>query len=398
MKKIILLLLLSVSAIAQRTIKQKNVEKLADSLAKKVDKITGKGLSSNDYTTTEKNKLAEIDTKGSLISPNVWAGSSNTFQNLKLFTYSMFPTSTSESYAFGNFVGSTPSVANAVSYGQISQMTYSGSSVASKMYGIYSILRNNGNASDVFSAVEAQVENAGNGITQSAYGIRTTAIHSGAGTTVDLMGIKINPNTKSAGTVTNNWGIHIASQNISGAANSGLFFYGNGNSGRISWGNNSNTSTLNLYQSMAGSTTLETDGTLSVLSGAIIRASTGYNLRIRNSTKIGGIAALGLHFTNDAGSAWVDGNIESSDLRINAYQGGITRINTGGGAVTIGGNQIDGSAVLNINSTTKGLLVSRMTTAQKNAILSPATGLLVFDTDLNKLNIYLGTWRNNAVE
>ncbi len=62
MKKIILLLLLSVSAIAQRTIEQKNVKNLADSLAKKVDKVAGKGLSTNDYTTTEKNKLAGIAT------------------------------------------------------------------------------------------------------------------------------------------------------------------------------------------------------------------------------------------------------------------------------------------------------------------------------------------------
>jgi hypothetical protein len=60
MKKILLLLLLSVSAIAQRTIEQKNVEGLITSLQSKVDKVTGKALSTNDYTTTEKNKLAGI--------------------------------------------------------------------------------------------------------------------------------------------------------------------------------------------------------------------------------------------------------------------------------------------------------------------------------------------------
>ena len=36
--------------------------KLLARLNNKVDKVTGKGLSTNDYTTTEKNKLAGIET------------------------------------------------------------------------------------------------------------------------------------------------------------------------------------------------------------------------------------------------------------------------------------------------------------------------------------------------
>jgi hypothetical protein len=43
------------------------------------------------------------------------------------------------------------------------------------------------------------------------------------------------------------------------------------------------------------------------------------------------------------------------------------------------------SAALDINSTTRGLLPPRMTTAEKNAIATPAAGLMVYDTTLNKL-------------
>jgi hypothetical protein len=43
------------------------------------------------------------------------------------------------------------------------------------------------------------------------------------------------------------------------------------------------------------------------------------------------------------------------------------------------------SAVLQADSTTKGFLPPRMTTTQKNAIASPASGLVVYDTTLGKL-------------
>lgn len=39
------------------------------------------------------------------------------------------------------------------------------------------------------------------------------------------------------------------------------------------------------------------------------------------------------------------------------------------------------SAKLEVASTSKGLLIPRMTAAQKNAIVSPSTGLLIFQTD-----------------
>lgn len=50
------------------------------------------------------------------------------------------------------------------------------------------------------------------------------------------------------------------------------------------------------------------------------------------------------------------------------------------------------SSRLTINSTTQGFLPPRMTTTQKNAISSPAAGLVVYDTTLNKLCVYTTAW------
>jgi hypothetical protein len=53
------------------------------------------------------------------------------------------------------------------------------------------------------------------------------------------------------------------------------------------------------------------------------------------------------------------------------------------------------SAQLDVSSTTKGFLPPRMTTTQKNAIATPASGLVVYDSTTNKLCCYDGsTWND----
>ncbi|MBL4753458.1 MAG: hypothetical protein JKY52_07685, partial [Flavobacteriales bacterium] len=56
--------------------------------------------------------------------------------------------------------------------------------------------------------------------------------------------------------------------------------------------------------------------------------------------------------------------------------------------VGIGTTTPDASAVLDLTSTTKGMLISRLTMVQRNAIVSPATGLLVYQTDNNPAYYY----------
>lgn len=56
--------------------------------------------------------------------------------------------------------------------------------------------------------------------------------------------------------------------------------------------------------------------------------------------------------------------------------------------VGIGNTNPDPSSMLDIQSESQGLLVPRMTTAQRNAIASPAESLLVFDTDEDAFYYY----------
>ena len=50
----------------------------------------------------------------------------------------------------------------------------------------------------------------------------------------------------------------------------------------------------------------------------------------------------------------------------------------------------DASAALEIDSITKGLLFPRMTTIQKDAIISPATGLMIYDTTVDAVFYFNG--------
>src|SRR5258705_2743979 len=51
------------------------------------------------------------------------------------------------------------------------------------------------------------------------------------------------------------------------------------------------------------------------------------------------------------------------------------------GAAGIGTITPDASSLLEIKSTTKGFLISRMTKTQRDAIVAPATGLLIYQTN-----------------
>jgi trimeric autotransporter adhesin len=60
-------------------------------------------------------------------------------------------------------------------------------------------------------------------------------------------------------------------------------------------------------------------------------------------------------------------------------------------AINTDGTNADASAILDVKSTNKGFLLPRMTTAQRTAIVMPALGLKVFDTDTKSFWFYSGT-------
>jgi hypothetical protein len=92
-------------------------------------------------------------------------------------------------------------------------------------------------------------------------------------------------------------------------------------------------------------------------------------------------------------------NFRAVSLRVwdgAAYASGLEVVGNGAESrVGIGTTAPNASAKLQLDSTTKGFLPPRMTTTQKNAIATPAAGLVVYDSTTNKLQCYNGsTWND----
>jgi hypothetical protein len=96
-------------------------------------------------------------------------------------------------------------------------------------------------------------------------------------------------------------------------------------------------------------------------------------------------------------TAYEEGQVDSARIYIGGASREIniwalsTRIAEGnlilsaGGQMSVGNNSPNSAAALEILSTTRGLLLSRMTTTQRNAISSPPNGLIIYNTSTNKI-------------
>jgi hypothetical protein len=65
---------------------------------------------------------------------------------------------------------------------------------------------------------------------------------------------------------------------------------------------------------------------------------------------------------------------------------------TSNGSLGIGSTSANASAILQLDSTTRGFLPPRMTSVERNAIGTLVAGLIVYDTTLNKLYVYTNAW------
>jgi hypothetical protein len=68
----------------------------------------------------------------------------------------------------------------------------------------------------------------------------------------------------------------------------------------------------------------------------------------------------------------------------------ISNIYNNGAGIGFGTTTPNASAKVEISSTTQGFLPPRMTTAQRDAIATPALGLVIYNTSTNCLNFYVG--------
>jgi hypothetical protein len=129
---------------------------------------------------------------------------------------------------------------------------------------------------------------------------------------------------------------------------------------------------------------LDVNGTFRVqTNGSLLANTTISNLRV-------GSGAVGFTGLEVAASARFTGG---TDYRFLSNGGGqfVLFVDAVNQSVGVGNNStLNASAVLDLTSTTKGFLPPRLTTTQKNAITTPATGLVVYDTTLNKLSVYTG--------
>jgi hypothetical protein len=149
-----------------------------------------------------------------------------------------------------------------------------------------------------------------------------------------------------------------------------------------------------------------------VVSGGANSDNSGTRAFFRPSGTFGAALYGGRWSSTDRGARLVglsSGSAENAYIHLNGESSEVT-IATGGtvrqtiastGAATFsssvqaGGGTTNASAILQADSTSKGFLPPRMTTTQKNAIATPAAGLVVYDTTTNKLCCYNGTTWND---
>ena len=146
-------------------------------------------------------------------------------------------------------------------------------------------------------------------------------------------------------------------------------------------------------------------GALSATTGsgntAFGRAAGATNVSGTYNTFLGqGADASANNLTNATAIGY--GAVVSASNSIQLGNSSVNSVNTSGtitttGSVGIGTTSPSASAALEISSTSKGLLLPRMTTTQRNSIAQPPAGLVIYNTTTNTVQGYGGSsaeWLN----
>jgi hypothetical protein len=227
---------------------------------------------------------------------------------------------------------------------------------------------------------------------QSVFGGIQTAVsgtYIGLGLLTGSSGVVTNIGTTSTnGAGINFWG------SLNGSAHSFKFFHNTNEIARLSY-----TGNLLLNTTTDAGFRLDVNGTARVQGSVSVIGGSGTNLTVTATAGVGSVTATKdnnfVSLAADGTSGYINYGVSTSGSRVLRFIGNgseVARISTTGNLLINTTTDV-ASSKLTIESTTQGVLFPRMTTTQKNTITSPATGLVVYDTTLNKLAVYTGaTW------
>jgi hypothetical protein len=134
---------------------------------------------------------------------------------------------------------------------------------------------------------------------------------------------------------------------------------------------------------------LDVNGTARVSGGITLPFSAGVTINSSTNDLVFNVPFYYRIMATGSDTGTVISSMWNGAQMINGLNRKTVITNTTGNGTSSG--TITPSAILDVQSTTLGFLPPRMTTTQKNAIASPATGLMVYDTTLNLMALYNGT-------
>lgn len=161
---------------------------------------------------------------------------------------------------------------------------------------------------------------------------------------------------------------------------------------------NQSTGTVTLDKSQSALNSIKIKNTnVGALAQGVFIADNGsffanYGIYGTSATPYGIVAASSAYLYATKNLALMADNASTGDIKF-ATGGNLEKMRLDiNGALSIGSaSNANTTAIVDITSTTKGVLISRMTTAQRTGISTPAEGLMVYDLTLHKLYVFDGT-------